>query len=66
MNTQKLKERIQTNMDSSNRAIDNAQTVEYKAFHQGKLQGLKDVLSIIEGGKEDDPINTKQSTIHHI
>ena len=66
MNTQKLKERIQTNIESSNRAIDNAQTAEYKAFHQGKLQGLKDVLSIIERGKEDDPINTKQSTIHHI
>ena len=54
MNTQKLKERIQTNIESSNRAIDNAQTAEYKAFHQGKLQGLKDVLSIIEGGKEDE------------
>ena len=52
MNTQKLKERIQTNIESSNRAIDNAQTAEYKVFHQGKLQGLRDVLSIIEGGKK--------------
>ena len=66
MDTQKLKERIQTNIESSNRAIDNAQTAEYKAFHQGKSQALKDVLSIIEGGKKDDPINTKQSTIYHI
>ena len=47
MSTQKLKERIQTNIDSSNRAIDNAQTAEYKAFHQGKLQGLKDGLSAL-------------------
>ena len=48
MNTQKLKERIQTNIESSNRAIDNAQTAEYKAFHQGKLYGLKEALIIIE------------------
>ena len=66
MDTQKLKERIQTNIESSNRAIDNAQTVEYKAFHQGKLQGLKDVLSIIEGGKEHDSTNTRQPNISNI
>ena len=66
MNTQKLKERIQTSIESSNRAIDNAQTAEYKAFHQGKLQGLKDVLSIIEGGKEDAPTNIKWRDVSNI